>query len=94
MSVTVHLPGALRAKAGGQAEVSVDVDPPTTLRTVLDVLGTRHPDVGRRVRDETGALRRYVNFYVDGEECRYLGGLDTPIAADSRIEVIPSVAGG
>ena len=43
---------------------------------------------------ESGALRRYVNFYVDGDECRTLDGLDTPVDAATEVMIIPSVAGG
>ncbi|MGQ0839773.1 ubiquitin-like small modifier protein 1 [Actinokineospora sp.] len=94
MTITVRLPGVLRANADGQAEVEVDVDAPTTLSAVLDALTARYPALERRLRDESRVLRRYVNFYVDGEECRYLGGADTPVAAGGEIQVIPSVAGG
>ncbi|SDC62387.1 ubiquitin-like small modifier protein 1 [Actinokineospora iranica] len=94
MSVTVLLPGVLRPKAGGQASVEVDVADLATLGQVLDALAARYPDLNRRLRDETRALRRYVNFYVNGEECRYLGGAETPIEAGAEIQVIPSVAGG
>jgi molybdopterin synthase sulfur carrier subunit len=46
------------------------------------------------VRDETGALRRHVNVYVDGEEVRRLAGLQTPVPAGSEVMVVQSVAGG
>jgi sulfur-carrier protein len=48
----------------------------------------------RRVRDETGALRRHVNVYVDGEEVRRLSGLDTPVPSGAEVMVVQSVAGG
>ncbi|CRK58902.1 FIG038648: MoaD and/or ThiS families [Alloactinosynnema sp. L-07] len=94
MAVTVLLPGVLRAIADGQAKLELDAPVPATLAGVLDVVAERYPGLGRRLRDENRALRRYVNFYVDGEECRYLGGADAPVAADAEIQVIPSVAGG
>lgn len=94
MGVVVRLPGALRSAAGGQAELDVDVPDPATLAAVLDALAERYPALERRLRDESGALRRYVNFYVDGEECRYLGGAGTPVPAGTEVRIIPSVAGG
>ena len=54
----------------------------------------RWPRFERRVRDERGELRRYVNVYVDGDDCRHLGGLATPVADGAEIQVLPSVAGG
>ncbi|HVK25761.1 MAG TPA: MoaD/ThiS family protein [Actinokineospora sp.] len=94
MPVTVLLPGVLRAIADGQAKLEVQAPAPATLADVLDAVSERYPALGRRLRDESRGLRRYVNFYVDGEECRYLGGADAPVAADAEIQVIPSVAGG
>jgi molybdopterin converting factor small subunit len=46
------------------------------------------------LRDESGRLRRYVNFFVDGEECRHLGGVSAPLRDAAEVQIIPSVAGG
>ncbi|BCJ34693.1 molybdopterin synthase sulfur carrier subunit [Actinocatenispora thailandica] len=94
MSVTVLLPGVLRADAGGSGHLSLELPPGATLRVALDQLAARHPRLDRRLRDDQGALRRYVNLYVDGAECRGLAGLDTPVPAGAELHVIPSVAGG
>ncbi|MDQ3402047.1 MAG: MoaD/ThiS family protein [Actinomycetota bacterium] len=94
MAVTVLLPGVLRPKADDQATVELELPDPPTLTAVLDALVDLHPALRARLRDEKGALRRYVNFYVDGEECRYLGGADAPVTASTEIQIIPSVAGG
>jgi molybdopterin converting factor small subunit len=50
--------------------------------------------LARRLRDETGALRRYVNIYVNGDEVRRLRGLETEVAAGQEVVIIQSVAGG
>ena len=89
---TVLIPGVLRTESDGQARLAVAAD--GSLRAVLDEIADRWPRLERRVRDESGALRRYVNVYVDGEDCRRTGGLDTPVAAQAEIQVLPSVAGG
>lgn len=86
------LPGPLRGEAGGASRVSVSAT--GTLRAVLDELAVAHPRLARRLRDERGELRRYVNVYVDGEDCRHSGGLATPVGADAEVRVLPSVAGG
>jgi len=87
----VCLPSVLRPYAGGDKELEVDG---ASLRHVLDALGERSPALERRLRDESGKLRRYVNFYVDGDECRTLDGLDTPLTAGTEVMIIPAVAGG
>lgn len=94
MRVTLLLPQVLRASADGVARLELDLDGEPTLAGALDEVRTRHPALERRLRDETRALRRYVNFYVDGEECRNLGGAATRLADGAEIQVIPSVAGG
>ncbi|MFI5718673.1 MoaD/ThiS family protein [Nocardia sp. NPDC051750] len=87
----VHLPSMLRTYVDGEKEFDVEG---ATLRTVLDTLRERSPALERRLRDEAGALRRYVNFYIDGDECRTLAGLDTPLSTGTEVMIIPSVAGG
>ncbi|MEU1981123.1 ubiquitin-like small modifier protein 1 [Nocardia sp. NPDC019395] len=87
----VHLPSMLRTYVDGEKEIDVDG---ATLRNVLDTLRERSPALERRLRDEAGTLRRYVNFYIDGDECRTLDGLDTPLTAGTELMIIPSVAGG
>jgi molybdopterin converting factor small subunit len=94
MSVTVLLPGVLRPYAGDEAQIRVEVGAGTTLGEVLGVLAGRHPALDRRLRDEQGELRRYVNFYVDGEECRRLSGAATPVPDGVEVQIIPSIAGG
>lgn len=94
MRVTVLLPGVLRDKAGGGSRLAVEVPAPATLGSLLDVLAKQYPALERRLRDEQAGLRRYVNFYVDGEECRHCGGADTVLREAAEVQIIPSVAGG
>jgi len=92
VSVTVLVPTVLRTEVAGAKTVSVDAA--GTLRAVLDEVERQWPRLGRRLRDEQGELRRYVNIYIDGEDCRGLAGLATPVADGAEIQVLPSVAGG
>lgn len=92
MSVTVLVPGALRVEAGGRARL--DVDSSGTLGDVLRALDAAWPRLARRICDEQGQLRRYVNVYVDGEDVRRLDGLSTAVRDGAEIQVLPSIAGG
>lgn len=104
MEVIVRVPGALRPDSGGEGRITVSFDAgsapapgepgPVTLARVLDEVGARHPRLERRLRDERGDLRRYVNVFVDGEECRRLAGLATAVSDGAEVLVLPSVAGG
>jgi molybdopterin synthase sulfur carrier subunit len=94
VTVTVRLPAVL-AEIAGTRSLAVDGAPDgLTLREVLDRLAQSHPQVVRRIRDETGEVRRFVNIYVDEEDVRTLKGLDTLVADGAVMQVIPSVAGG
>ena len=93
MTVQVLLPGVLASLAGGAKHL--DVEPAGgTLADVLDALAAQHPLLARRIRDETGQVRRFVNVYVDGDDVRFEGGLDTTVRDGAEVQVLPSVAGG
>jgi molybdopterin converting factor small subunit len=93
MSVQVLLPGALAGLAGGARHLELQPSG-GTLADVLDALAVEHPVLCRRIRDETGTVRRFVNLYVDGEDVRFAGGLATPVRDGAEVQVLPSVAGG
>ena len=93
MSVQVVLPGVLADLAGGTKHLDVDPAGPT-LADLLDEIAARHPLLGRRIRDETGEVRRFVNVYVDGEDVRFAQGLATEVRDGAEVQVLPSVAGG
>jgi molybdopterin converting factor small subunit len=93
--VRIILPGVLRELADGLSEVVVPVGgEPTSLRAVLDAAVVTRPQLGARIRDEAGALRRHVNVFVDGQDVRRLGGLDVLVDPDAVVHVLPSIAGG
>ena len=92
--ITVVLPGVLQPLAGGQPVLTAPDAGPCTVGKLLDIVTEGYPVLGRRLRDETGALRRYVNLYVDGDEVRRLRGLDTPVGPGQEVLIIQSVAGG
>ncbi|HZH22740.1 MAG TPA: ubiquitin-like small modifier protein 1 [Geodermatophilus sp.] len=93
MAVQVVLPGVLADLAGGSRHLEVDPGG-GTLADLLDTLAAVHPALARRIRDESGALRRFVNVYVDGDDVRFAGGLGTPVPDGAVVQVLPSVAGG
>jgi molybdopterin converting factor small subunit len=92
--VTVLIPTLLRQFVEDRSTVEVPLDAPTPVSAVLDALADGRPVFARRIRDETGALRRYVNVYVDGEDVRRADGLATPVVPGSEVMIIQSVAGG
>lgn len=90
MKVTVRIPTQLRTLTEGSAEVGADAG---TLADVIADLERRYPGISQRVLAD-GSVRRFVNVYVDGEDARFLCGLDTPVPAGAAVAIIPAVAGG
>ncbi|SDD02022.1 ubiquitin-like small modifier protein 1 [Glycomyces harbinensis] len=91
--VDVKLPAALASECAGQRHLHVDLPDDATLADVLDAIATTHPRLARRLRDESGKLRRYVNIYIGDDENRRLQGLATPVEGRD-IQILPSIAGG
>jgi molybdopterin synthase sulfur carrier subunit len=91
MAVTVKLPAQLRAAAQGQSATQVEG---TTVGQVLEALFEVHPELRDRLSDGDGALRRFVNVYVDGEDIRFGDGLETAVADGREVQILPAVAGG
>jgi MoaD family protein len=91
VGVTVKIPTQLRNVTGGEAEASVD--DVTTVGDVLDGLYDRFDGLRERIAED-GGLRRFVNVYVEGEDIRFLEGLETPVEDGDEVTILPAVAGG
>jgi molybdopterin converting factor small subunit len=92
VAITLLLPPILADVAGGRTEFALTGV--GSVRAALDDLSGSYPILARRLRDERGQLRRYVNVYVDGDDVRRLEGLDTAVREGQEILIIQSVAGG
>ena len=57
-------------------------------------MNEQYPGLRDRICDDQGQLRNFVNVYVNGEDVRFLQGLDTPTTAGDEVSVVPAVAGG
>ena len=65
-----------------------------TVSSAIDELESRFPAIRGRLRDESGAMRRFVNLYVNGEDVRFQHGLETALKAGDELSIVPAVAGG
>jgi molybdopterin synthase sulfur carrier subunit len=90
MPVNVKIPTQLRQATEGEAAATADG---TTVGEVLDSLYERFGELRSRIAED-GGLRRFVNVYVDGEDIRFLEGLDTPVQDGDEVTILPAVAGG
>jgi molybdopterin synthase sulfur carrier subunit len=91
MSVTVKLPTILRKHARGEARVPAQG---STLRDVLVNLESDYPGITKNVFADDGGLHRFINVYVNDEDVRYLGSLETEISDGDTVSILPAVAGG
>lgn len=90
MTVTVSIPTILRAHTGGEKRVTATGD---TLAAVISDLEANHSGISERLMDD-GKLNRFVNIYVNDEDVRFSGGLDTAISDGDSVTILPAVAGG
>ena len=88
---TVFIPAVLRPNVGGVKSLEVDGH---SIRSVVDGLVERHPSLGGQLLTDEGDLNRFVNVYVNGQDVRYLAGLDTPVAETDEVRLLPAMAGG
>ncbi len=88
---TIHIPTPLRKFTGGAATVGVQGD---TVGEALEDLTRQYPILKNHLYNEEGALRSFVNVYLNDEDIRYLDGENTPLDADATLSIVPSIAGG
>ena len=91
MSVQVNLPTVLRPHAGGERTVTVEG---ATVGQVLTALVAQYPGMAGQVLDDTGALHKFVNVYLNDDDVRYLAGVDTTVGISDELSILPAVAGG
>ena len=90
MSIEVRIPTILRPYTKDQKAVTAEG---ATLSAVISDLDGQYAGLGERLL-ENGALRRFINIYINDEDVRFLGGLEAPIADGDSITIVPAVAGG
>lgn len=93
MSIKVRIPGALRTLTQNQSVVTSKISS-GTVKEVLTDLDTQFPGFNKRLYDDAGTLRKFINIYLDEEDIRFLKALDTEVQAGSELSIVPAVAGG
>jgi molybdopterin synthase sulfur carrier subunit len=91
MPVRVLIPTPLQRLTQNQAEVLAEG---SDIRELISNLEARFPGVKARLCDEHGALRRFVNIYINDEDIRFLKGEATPLKDGDEVSIIPAIAGG
>jgi molybdopterin synthase sulfur carrier subunit len=91
MSIMVRIPTPLRRITNGQDKVAVDG---SSVGEIIGDLDSQFPGLKERLCDEQGEIRNFVNIYVNGEDVRFLDGINSPTAEGDEISIVPAVAGG
>lgn len=91
MPVHLHIPTPLRRHTNGQRDLTLSG---STVGEVLEKLVEQHPDISSRLFTDGNRLNRFVNIYVNEEDIRFLGNLDTPVREGDTLSLVLAVAGG
>ena len=89
--ITVSVPTPLRSCCRGASEL---VFPAANLRAVLAELERRYPKLHGSICDETGAVRRHINLFVNTQHMRDCAGLDTSLEPGQIVTIMTAVSGG
>ncbi|SHH01570.1 molybdopterin synthase subunit MoaD [Jatrophihabitans endophyticus] len=91
MAIEVKIPTILRTYTGGQKAVEGKGD---NLAALIDDLDAHHEGIKGRLITDEGALHKFVNIYVNDEDVRFTGSLDTTLNDGDSVTILPAVAGG
>ena len=91
MTVIVEIPSQLRIHCDGAPRLTLSAP---NVRVALEALERSHPTLHHNICDETGAVRRHINIFVNESHMRELGGLDTALKQGDILTVLPAVSGG
>lgn len=91
MGVTVSIPTPLRRFTGERGEVEAEG---ATVGEVMKDLIRQHPGLERHLYGDGGALRSFVNLFLNDEDVRFRERERTPVASGDTLSIIPSIAGG
>ncbi len=90
MTIDVRIPTILRPYTKDQKSVQATG---SSLGALIADLDLNYAGLGERLLED-GALRRFINIYINDEDVRFLGGLDSPIKDGDTVTILPAVAGG
>lgn len=91
MTVSVRIPTPLRKFTDGNESVEVEG---STVGEALGNLAEAHPELKKRIFDDSGSVRRFVNVFANDEDIRFQESLDTEVSDGDQVSIVPAIAGG
>jgi sulfur-carrier protein len=91
MAVKVLIPTPLQKFVGDQASLDCEAE---SINQLVQALETQHPGIKARLCDDSGKLRRFVNFYLNSEDIRFMENEETLLSDGDEVSIVPAIAGG
>jgi sulfur-carrier protein len=91
MSIKVLVPTPLQKFVGDKAVIECDA---SSISQLIEALDIQHPGIKARLCDDTGKLRRFVNFYLNSEDIRFMENESTVLSDGDEVSIVPAIAGG
>ena len=91
MAITVLVPTALQKFTNEQATIECTG---SNVAELIDSMESSCPGIKSKLCDEQGKPRRFLNFYVNSEDIRFLQGTETALNDGDEVSIVPAVAGG
>jgi len=89
--IKILIPYALRTFTGRNAEAEVEG---STAGEAINALAEAYPALKTHLFSEDGQLRDFINLFVGGVNINSLQGLNTPVADNGEVMIVPAIAGG
>ncbi|GIW18200.1 MoaD family protein [Tepidiforma flava] len=90
-TVSVRVTAVLQKLTGGQKTIEAAG---RTVAEVFDDIEARYPGFKAQVYGPDGKPHRFVNIYLNDEDIRYTGGIETALKAGDVLDILPALAGG
>jgi len=94
MEIKIIIPSPLRNLSNGERSVNIELDENSTILDSINKLNDIYSGISAKIIDENNSLHNFVNIFMDGEDVRYMQGVDTKLIQGSEISIVPAVAGG
>ena len=91
MGIKVRIPGPLRKLTNELDQVDITA---ANIGELINLLEKEYNGMKERLCDEDGELRYFVNIYLNGEDIRFIEGMNTPTESGDEVSIVPAVAGG
>ena len=94
MEIKIIIPSPLRTFSNGERSVSFNLEDNSLIIDSIKELEKQFAGISAKIIDEDNNLHNFVNIFIDGEDVRYLEGINTKLTHNCEISIVPAVAGG